>query len=418
MKWRLVKRYLSSDWHKATSADLLLVCSDSDRSFHYKNRFYSPLLDSIGDIATSLGAKCIRFSDRISSHVGVEAYQSPFNMNRQLLCFNLAKKLALKLGFDAAKVVRYLEIRESRLWLKVLAKVQPKLVIGIQPNGPLCIACQQQGIAIYDLQHGLISDTPDNPYYFSGRKYVFDKSVLPSGFLCWDDNSREVLSKIEWFATKEKQVIGNPWFGRFVDNRHDDVLVQSQRAMLPNSDGDKPTILVTLQYGMEEFAGDYVNDGVMVDALNQVIKQTADSYVWLLRLHPSQMIGEHKQKLTAYLEQHFGRYESVLWQESSTVPMPLVMAMSDLHITHFSSTVIEAANFAMPSALLDPHIKPDGKHENFYRQEIESGLAEVVDLTPYAIIEFIERRLNLEGSQVVPAYTNAAVTAFLHEKLR
>ena len=418
MKWRFVKRYLSSDWRRSKSADILLVCGDSGRSFQYQNLFYSPLLDSIGDIALSLGAKCIRFSDRIAIRVGCDAFENPLNMNRQLLWLYLVKNLAIKLHFDDAKVVRYFQTKESRLWLKVLAKVQPKLVIAIQPNGPLCLACHQEGIDIYDLQHGLISDTPDNPYYFSGRKYVFHKGVLPSGFLCWDDNSKEVLGKIEQFATKEKQVIGNPWFGRFVDNRPDDALVQSQRAMLPNSDGYKPTILVTLQYGMEEFAGDYVKDGVMVDALNQVIKQTADSYVWLLRLHPSQMVGEHKQKLTAYLEQHFGQYESVLWQISSNAPLPLVMTFTDLHITHFSNAVVEAANFAIPSALLDPHIITGGKHADFYSKEIEIGIAEVVELRTDAIIGFIQRRLNCKTTKVKPAYSNAALIEFLQNKLR
>ena len=417
MRWRVVKRYLSSDWKKAASADLLLVCSDSDRSFQYQNRFYSPLLDSIGDIANSLGADCIRFSDRISMRVGLEAYQSPFHMNRQLLWFNLAKRLALKLGFDAAKVVRYLEIKESSLWIKVLTNVRPKLVIAIQPNGPLCLACHRQGIVIYDLQHGLISDTPDNPYYFSGRQYVFDEAILPSGFLCWDENSKKVLGEIKHFAHQEKRVIGNPWFGRFADNRPDDALVQSERAKLPSNDVDKPVILVTLQHCIGEFAGDYVTDGVMVDALNQVIKQTAHSYIWLLRLHPSQMVGAHKQELTAYLKHHFGQYESVLWQVSSKVPLPLVMTMSNLHITHFSSSVIEAANFAIPSAILDPHIKPDGKHRDFYRHEIESGIAEVVEIDSCAIIKFINRRLRGSLTNVRSGFSQADATAFLREKL-
>lgn len=417
MKWQMVSRCLTSDWHRAAPADLLLVCNDADRYFKYADSFYSPLIDSVADIASGMGITCIRFSDRLSAIVGVDAYQFSFNINRQLLLFKLARKLTHALGFTESKVSRWFTIQESQLWHRILDKVQPKMVIGIQPTGPLCLACHQKSVAIYDLQHGIISDTPDNPYYFSGYRYAYDPQFLPSGFLCWDEDSKNILHEMRQFHSASKHVTGNPWFGRFADNHAEDRLVQMQRALLPKESDDKPIILVTLQYGLTNFAHDYVKDGVMADALNEAIKKTTKRYNWFLRLHPSQMVGVEKAKISAYLRQHFGSYESVSWRLPSTLPMPLLMATCQLHITHFSSAVIEASNFGMPSALLDPHIKPDGKHAEFFRQEIERDHAEVVALCSEAIIKFIERRLSHQAIERKSAYSQANMIKFLRRYL-
>lgn len=416
--WRLLSSYLRSDWDKVTAADLLLICCDSDRPFEHNSLYYSPLLDTVGELATQLGARCISFSDRLSLRVGRGTYNRPLTMNRLLLVHYLAKKLALKLGFNSESVMKTLTEREALRWEKVLAKAQPRLVIGIQPNMPLCLACHRLGVPIFDLQHGLISDTPDNPYYFSGRRHVFHDGVLPSGVLCWDKESVATLKCISWFQNKELISVGNPWFGRFVDNSADDDLVQRERAKLACEKGDKPVVLVTLQHNMRDFAGDYVTDGVMVDALREVIKNTSERYLWLIRLHPSQMAGSEKTHLIRYLECHFGGSANVLWQSSSRSPMPLVLAMADLHITHFSSTVVEAANFGVHSALLDPHICPGGKHETFYRHEIDNGFAEVVEARVEAIEDFIAKRLAHLDKQSKSYYSCEPIKQFLQKKLR
>ena len=414
---KLLKYAFKNDWKKAESADVLLVCADADRSFSHRLQFYAPLMDSIGDLAESLGAKCLSCSDRVISRVGNKAYRSPLAMNRTLLWFASLRRMASILRLEPGRAMNYLNRKESRYWIGFIASAKPKLVIGIQPSDSLCLACHIQGVPIYDLQHGLISDTPDNPYYFNGRQLHSGKESLPTGFLCWDEESKLALQDIDHFVNKDIQVIGNPWFGRFLENDSKDLLVKSEEAKLRQLRADKPTVLVTLQYGLDEFAADYVSDGVMVEALREVIKSTANQYRWWLRLHPSQMVGATHRKLHSYLNNHFGHLGSVDWQECSSVPMPLVMSNANLHITHFSSAVIEAASFSIPSAIIDPHNNPTGRHWGFYRAQIDSGVAEIVEPNALEIKRFIERWVTPLRVAKSSAHSNAFIRNFLKKKL-
>ena len=417
MNRRPIANMLRSDWKKAYQVDAMLVCGDADRSFLYNNLYYSPLIDSVGDLIERLGYSCISFSDRLASRLGDKAFRSPHNINRHILFNTILKKVGIRLGVSVDKVHRFVINREAKLWLRVLQLVKPKLVIAIQPTTALCLAGKRLNIPVYDLQHGIISDTIDNPYYYSARSDAISGDVLPQGFLCWDEASKKSLAENPLFKGRPNYAVGNPWFARFVDNSNEDQLVQDERTKLISNHNGKPVILVTLQYDMQSFAADYISDGMICEQLKEVIKSTGDKYVWLLRLHPSQMVGTEKSKVERYLQNHFGHLNYVHWNQCSLAPMPLVMSLADLHVTHFSSAVIEAASFAIHTALLDPHICKGGKHEDFYRAEINKGLAEVVELNVHAIERFLEQKLSKSDAKVQPSYCNKMLKLFLEEKL-
>ena len=262
----------------------------------------------------------------------------------------------------------------------------------------------------------MISDSPDNPYYYSNRRHVFEPGVLPSGVLCWDNISTGVLEQSPLFSHCDIRKIGNPWFIRFAEGAPDDHLVREAASKLQLDTNKGPIILVTLQYNLHKYASDYVPEGLMADALRQVIINNSQ-YTWLVRLHPSHMHDADRPEVLSYIEEHFGTMDNVIWDRASKAPIPMLLKLIALHLTHFSSTTIEASWFGVPTGLLDPHICPGGKHASFYQKEIQSDMAEVVPLQPKAIEVFIRQRLSKQSNSAKTQFNQKALNQLLNEYL-
>ena len=277
--------------------------------------------------------------------------------------------------------------KRTMLWQRVLNHVKPELVIGIQPDVSLCRACRMSNIPVYDFQHGIIAS--DHLWYGKKLKDVAGGD-LPTGFLCWDKNSANVLA--QWAPSRGLSVcvVGNPWFQRFQYPVEKDQLVQDALVKGRIFTNNRPTILVSLQWGLHlhYYQGSDFNK-VMCKALETVIKKTHDKYNWLLRLHPVQKRGAEAQYCEDYLSREFGDYPTVEWHKVSRFPLPLVLNESDLHITDMSTVVIEAAWLRVPSALLNPCLNKGGTLENLFQQERQAGIATVLSQEAEAIESWI-----------------------------
>jgi len=262
-----------------------------------------------------------------------------------------------------------------RLWQRIFEKVRPRCVIGNMPDPALCWAGKIAGVPIYDLQHGIISD--QHAHY--GIRYpLFPASDLPNGYLCWDEVSAATLKK--WAPQKgiDVRVIGNPWFLRFLFPKPGDRLVQEALKQGKLLNNDKPTILVSLTWGMRKYWPDQVPNGVIDDALENTILQTATTYNWFLRLHPIQVTGREKPMVDDYLDRTFGQLPSVDWRMCSAMPLPALLNHAVLHIAFDSSTVIEAGWMGIRTALLNKELFPGGNRDGYYIHERNLGLATVL----------------------------------------
>lgn len=371
--------------------DVIFVCADSDRTFIFRSKYYSPLTDSLADVFEQNGIKTRSISDRISHFVGNTAYGEPLSANRKLLAIRFAVKALFFLHRNKYSAYKWRIKCEAKVWKETLLLSKPKVVIGIQPDAPLCFACRKLGIPIYDLQHGVISDSSDNLYYWSEWLSKIESNYLPTGFLCWDDNSTKTLSQIESFRGCHILNIGSPWFSRFKNVALSDALVNEEIFRFRNiTNSTVPAILLTLQHNIEEHAGDYVKN-VIAECLVSVIRVTSKRYRWMIRLHPSQMIGMEKERIFSFLASNFGDLGSVEWSWCSEVALPLLLTRSCLHITHFSSTTIEAAWMGVPTGLIDPHICSGRKHENLYQHERDIGMAAALSLDEKDILAYIDQ---------------------------
>jgi hypothetical protein len=365
-------------------ADVLTVAHDNDRSLFYRNRWYSPLIDTIEDDLRSREVKSISVSRVISRIKGEIAHGNVFSPEGSFARALVIKRLV---GIFRRKGYPYSKMEED-IWGDILDKSQAKKVLGIQPSRELCVACRKRGVWVADVQHGVISSA--HPWYGARFRGSDPIEFLPHAFLCWDKGSQQVID--QWAQDKgvNTLVTGNRWISRFLKRDTSDALVDEMFSIHEKIGGSdsRPTILVSLSWGCENLP-----NGIMHDSLKCIIRKTASLYRWLVRLHPNQINGfaTHEGKLfKSYFSENLEGFAE--WELATLTPLPVVLHYSDLHITWTSSVTIEAAQMGVHSALLSPlfHNPTYSEYFRFYR---DSGMIDLVSPNDDEIVSWIEKKL-------------------------
>jgi len=403
-------------WQHLKQSDLLLVRHDNDCSYTFHKKAYAQIIDSFGEVATKRGLTIGAVATPFSRLVGERAFYSPRSYNQSISKIKiLGKFIRVITGQNVG--TEWVAARQVDLWCKILKTASPICVIGIQPNESLCRAGKLKNIPIYDIQHGVIADA--HPWY--GEIYRKDTSIqnLPDGFLCWDEPSTVTISK--WAVNKGIRVlnVGNPWFLRFFKSQNDDQLVNEALAEGNKIDDDeRPRIVVSLQWGLAIEYPDRIFNGVIVDALEQVILSTEQSYNWILRLHPAQLRGVEREMCLTYLKKTFGAEKTQKWLQTSELPLPVVLKKADLHITDSSTVVIEAAWLGIRSGLLCEKLERGGKYEGYFSNERNTGMAEILSQNPQIIKQWIEDILAKGHGQPILKDSGRNLDDFINEIAR
>lgn len=379
-------------WSGLKEADVLVTRHDADCGYRYEEKSYSPIIDTIVENCFHKSLSVQSVATPFSQLTGSQAFNSPVAFNRSFFAIALlVRVLSIFIGKENGK--RFGDSRKTAVWLRILKRVNPKIVIGIQPDIGLCRASRSMNIPVYDIQHGAIGI--GDKWYGNILPKTVDDSDLPSGFLCWDHQS---TSDLQNWAPKRGMtinVVGNPWFQRFQYPDDKDVLVQHAIRSGHIFADEKPVVLVALQWGLHlHYYPEKDFNKVMCKALEDVIKRTHGRYNWLLRLHPVQLTGDEGRFCEDYLSREFGVCSGVEWHNASLIPLPLLLSQADLHITDMSAVVISASSFGVPSALLNPYLNEGGILEKLYEYERKSGIATVVNQDVDAIESWIEEKLS------------------------
>ncbi len=400
------------NWKHLDRCDVLLVCHDANRGYDYGGQAYAPLLDSLGDSLKQKGLTTQSLAKCFSKLTGTRAHGEPATINRASLYILLRSKI-IRLIWGQSKGEKWVEKQHEQLWQSILECCRPQAVICIQPESSLCRIGHAQGVAIYDLQHGTICD--GHRLYDKTYKETNETRNLPHGFLCWDSRSAKILLK--WAPKRgiNVHILGNPWFCRFLQVENNDHLVKESLQIQPLLGHQRSIILLSLQWGMMQFFGNYVPNGVMPEALEQAILKTAKKYCWLIRLHPVQIRGSESSMVKDYLSRTFGHLNTVEWEQCSHIPLPLVLKWSNLHITYSSTTTIEAAWMGLRTGLLNPELQAEGKLNSRYRDERSLGIAEILPLEAGAIEAWIHSILKKEKLQSTLPQSEANLDAFIAE---
>lgn len=329
---------------------VLTVAHDNDRSLLYNGKYYSPLIDTMEDDLAKRGIQCIsiaRIISRIKGSLSHGKVRSPEG--------RFARALVIKRFIGLISKGKYpYSYMEEAAWGDILDVTKARRVFGIQPSRELCVACHKRGIWVADVQHGVIAER--HPWYGAKFRAHDPLEYLPDAFLVWDYGSERVIKKWAHPRGIATKVIGNRWVARFMRQSTDDELVKNLFGKFnceAEGFGARKRILVSLSWGESN-----IPNGFICEGLEAVIKKTAHQYAWLIRLHPNQVKGfaEHEAS-------NFMRYfNSVLkgsaeWELATKYPLPVVLQNVDLHISWWSSVCIEAAQFGVKSALLNPRLR-------------------------------------------------------------
>lgn len=402
----LSQLFRRADWRYLTKADIVAVRHDDDCGQLIDGKYYSPLIDSMLDEIR--GRPVLTVASPYSYRVQGASYGGALSFNGAFARELLFRRLRQKLGLTSTEA-------DIETWRGIIRAVRPRYVIGIQPHPALCRACHEEGVFVFDVQHGYIG--PKNPGYGEEFQVGRDRQEMADCILCWDEDS---AASIRGWTSKKQiklRVIGNPWVNKFVTRREDDEVIrffENQRPAVGQG-SERPRILVSLQWGLDDPATApdqalFDNEFMPIE-LEKAICDTREQYDWILRPHPAQYLNsEVFARLTAHVKERFGSTVRV----SENEPLPFVLSSVDLHITYNSSVVIEAEYFGVPSALLDPQID-GGLWAGYYASQIGRGIAKLLPCRASAIQDWIRApRMDPAPGQRSPSVLRA-YAEFLEE---
>jgi hypothetical protein len=268
----------------------------------------------------------------------------------------------------------FLKIGEVLAWKVIFTILNPKAVFVIDWDPNLNAAANQKKIKAVYIQHGLIVDD----HRLFGKTALQNTTVVqrPSAFLSWNS-----ISANNFAGICKAFVIGNPWNYYFLENSKNHLYSAHKNAEILNQ-AKKKIILLTLSWG------DHLLRAIPNEII-PIIKQTFNDYTWIIRPHP--VVYKQKDlmaKFTAELKHTFTTEElnGIYYLEFSSFPLPLILSKCNAHITIDSSVVIEAAEFGVPSLVLN-HLLfvygPNGENTapyggpSYFKKERELGYATV-----------------------------------------
>ena len=362
---------IKDSWKEINPCDVLLISHENDKVFKFRGKFYSHILDSISCYFDSKNISSMtKGFSRISSD---ETYANAKTYSR-LWLFNkiVSSVLTMVLGDNNV----YFKL-QARFWKKLISRVEPKVVIIVQADEALCSVCHELGVKVYDFQHGVITDSM--PVYGQEFQSQKPKELLPSGYLCWDTDSCNIINS--WSLDKGiiAHHIGNPWLHRFGCVEKGDELVQDELNKVSNLFGknDNVNIVVTMQWGLSSCYPEYFSEGeYLKEELFSVIKNTCTYVNWYIRLHPIQVKDN-----TIYnaLQDKLLGLPNVEIDISTRIPFPLLLSKMDAHVTWDSSSVIEATTLGIPSFVLNP-----GYFSELQTPKALQGVLKINEPLPYS----------------------------------
>jgi hypothetical protein len=200
------------------------------------------------------------------------------------------------------------------------------------------LACHEFGIPSLDIQHGA-----QGPLHFAyGRWHNLPAGgyeLLPSYFLCWSEKEEREIN--EWGQKSSGRhipvVLGNLYMDMFKDANNPITNYYALKIEdIKNSKKKDVHILMTLQPGYG-----------LLDLYKDVISSSPLSWFWWIRLHPG-MQKEKKRISRELMDLHTNNYNI---EEASGLPLYAILPNVDVHVTQWSSTVIEAMQFGIPSVV-------------------------------------------------------------------
>lgn len=240
---------------------------------------------------------------------------------------------------DKLSLIKYL----SDIFEKTLIKLKTKYVfIEIYHHHitfAICVASRRLGIPVFEVQHGVLTD---ELWLDWGSVKRNGYNTLPNIFLTWNEI---IENKINTWARETKThtaiCIGNLWIKEWkMDNLF---------SINNTNKSNRKNILFTLQplFGLPDWESNIPN------WVLEVMKKSPKEWKWYIRYHPL-MFGSYLYELEDCEEKlvelkKSGKVETDLANKKLILEL---FTNTDLHITPFSASTIEAIHMNVPTICL------------------------------------------------------------------
>jgi hypothetical protein len=251
--------------------------------------------------------------------------------------FGITSLQPKKVTSDAVRVLAL-----SHAYSRLIRRTRPRLAFVVSYYGiegmAFVLACRRAGVVVVDFQHGAPGELHPG-YARLPQPARGAHPLVPDRFWVWSDWEQRLIDT--WaHETEHRAVIGgDPWMSVWQDRRSWPAVAESvarSDALLERAAG-RPVVLITLQWGL--------NPGEQLEPMQRLIAAGQRRFAFWVRLHPAML--ERREEVRALLGS-VGRYEL---DEPTDLPLPAVLSRSALHVTHSSSTAVEAAQFGVRTVL-------------------------------------------------------------------
>ncbi len=243
-----------------------------------------------------------------------------------------------------ARVVVYVH-EYARYFERLLRTTKARLAFNVCYYGgerfAMQLACRKLGITSIDVQHGGAGDA-----HWAYRRWVRvppgGYALLPDVFWCWSDlEHADILSWSERLGGLHRPIVGG---NLFMDTWQQDDVPYVQRYLervraVRSQHPEHRHVLVTMS-GLET--------DEQLTSLAKAIAASADHWFWWVRCHPTRL--EKRAAVEAALRAAGASRVAV--SEATEMPLYALLRCVDAHVTEYSSTVIEAAKFGVPSVMI------------------------------------------------------------------
>ena len=325
------------------------------------------------------------------------------------------------LACNGARQYRYADLnllREDFAYIRLLADFYKnefqniKPLLAVSANGglnefALNLACRELGIPSVEIQHGVQGEL----HFGYGRWQNVPETgyeMLPRFFWCWDEESAAAIN--QWAlpqAPHAHQAIvgGNVGLDLWLkDKTAWNDFYDHRMSELKRVRSAKRYILVTLQSPeMIYDSGELISEFIL-----ESMKKSPSDWCWWVRLRPIMM--KSKGALKRLLEAHnIKNYEL---EYSSGFPLPALLKHVDVHVTHSSSTVLDAEMFGVPSVVWSPW------SEELYQKQVLAGIAKPAYNAP-DFLRAVENQFDfkIESGQASQASPEETIQFLLNQGL-
>ncbi len=393
--------------------DTIFLTHSISRSFLVNGKMYNIFSDPFTDILSNLNMKTLVLEYAPHNEYRIPRYNPSMFIDLQLLFLQIKRHFLRKKidnityinndykrldeylqtkvnGFNLGEIngiyrnIRYIRA-VANFFKKIFSIVNPHIGIVVNYYGIIGmafnLACREFGIPSMDVQHGVQGSL--HPAY--GRWHCVPEkgyALLPSRFLCWSEKEAAVIE--EWSKKVSDWhlpiVLGNLCIDMFKDKNNPLVKYFGSKIHdIINNNKKELNILITLQTGRG-----------LQSIFKDAIESSPKSWFWWVRMHPA-MQADQIKIINDLRNMNVSNYNL---EDASALPLYGLLPQMDVHVTEWSTTVIEAAQFGVLSVIT---------HNNgceYYSEHIASGVA-VKAFTKDDLIRAISDQANKKKRNVI-----------------